>query len=242
MKSASLRPSHPRAGFTLVETLVAVTLIGLTMTGVLVFMHQGLKMYYLDRGRTMVNRDMRSFTSKLDTDAVTSNYFRIYPDFSTRTLDDGSDAAKADGEVGDFAVFVFTEPDSTSAGVDRITRLVGYYREITDADHNTGPVHRFDISTTTEDLPHGIDPRDYTSFAAILNHYVTGSASSYPIVTQLAQGLATSTTDEDATPALFYDWENRSVMINAQVSEYLSESNTGTQTGSTYNFTVSPRG
>lgn len=233
--------SHPRRGFSMIETLVALAIIGLTMAGVVVFLHQGLKMYYLDRGRTMVNRDMRSFTSKLDTDAVTSNYFRIYPDFSTRTTSGGADASVADGQVGDLVVFVYTVPDSTTLGVDRITELVGYYREITDTTNNTGPVHRFDVSTVTTALPNGVDPRT-TTLAAVINTYVTGAAGSYPIVTQLAQGLATNSSGTTTTPALFYNWKNRSVMINAQVSEYLSETGTSSQTGSTYNFTVSPRG
>ncbi|HVU23337.1 MAG TPA: prepilin-type N-terminal cleavage/methylation domain-containing protein [Opitutus sp.] len=234
------RSALRHAGFSMIETLVAVAIIGLTMTGVVVFMHQALKMYYLDRGRTMVNRDMRAFTGKLDSDAVTSNYFRIYTTFTNRLTNTGADAAVADGQVGDFVVFVYTEPDATSAGVDRVTRLVGYYREITDATNNTGPVHRFDVDTTTRD-PTGVDTRG-TTLAAIINTYVTGSASYYPVVTQLAQGLATNATGSTPTPALFYNWVNRSVMINAQVSEYLSERGTSSQTGSTYNFTVSPRG
>ena len=241
MNSTAFPTAHPRRGFSLIELMVALAIISITMAGVVLFMHQGLKMYYLDRGRTMVNRDMRSFTSQLDDDAVTSNYFRIYTDFATRVTSGGADAAVADGQVGDFVVFVFTTPDASAGGVGRITRLVGYYREITDTTNNTGPVHRFDVSTITTALPSGVDPRT-TTLGAVINTYVTGTASSYPVVTQLAEGLATNSSGTTATPALFYDWQNRSVMINAQVSEYLSETGTTSQTGSTYNFTVSPRG
>ena len=244
MRLNSSPSSLARRGFTLLETLVAVTLLGLVAAGTVAFMHQGLKMYYMDRGRTMVNGDMRTFTSLLDTDAVTSNYFRIYPSFSSRTTESGADNAVTDGQVGDFVVFVFTIPDPTTYGKDRVTRLVGYYREITDTTNNTGPVHRFDTATFTGAAAidsSGIDTSTKT-LAQILNEHVTGSAGSYPVVTQLAQGLATNTSGSTPTPALFYNWVNRSVMVNAQVSEYLSEHGTSTQTGSTYNFTVSPRG
>src|SRR4051812_29514452 len=94
-------------GFTLVETMVAMTLVGLCTVGIVAFTRQALKMYYMDRARVMINRDIRSFHSQLDTDAVTANFFCIYPDFATRSSTVGgitSDAAVVDGQVGDFLV------------------------------------------------------------------------------------------------------------------------------------------
>lgn len=227
---------HPRRrGFTLAETLIAMTLLGLTGVALVVFLRQSLKMYYMDRARTMVNRDIRSFTGELDTDAVTSNFFRIYPSFTNRSTN-GVDASVNDGQVGDFLVLVYTDPAQSSTGVSVVTRLVGYYREVTDTTTNTGPVHRFDVTVNSVDLT-------TNTLLSILNTYVTGSASSYPIVTQLAQGLAVNANNATTTtPALFYNWVNRSIVVNAQISESLSEFGTTSQTGSTYNFTVSPRG
>lgn len=233
-------------GFTLVETLVAVTVMGLAAVGIVAFLSQGLKMYYADRARLMINRDIRTFTSQMDTDAVTSNFFVLYPDFNTRSTTTAgvtTDAAVADGQVGDFLVLVYTDPSSTSMGISLITRLVGYYREVTNTTLNSGPVHRFDITLapanyinikTGAPLPAGI--------SAVVNSLVTGTASSYPIVTQLAQGLATTTSGVAVTPALFYNFRNHSVMIDTQISESLTERGTTSQTGNTYNFTVSPRG
>lgn len=226
-------------GFSLVETLVATSLVGFVALGAVTFTRLGLKSYYMDRARVMINRDIRSFTSQLDTDAVTANYFCIYPDFATRTTGSGAtlaDASVADGQIGDFLVLVYTDPSQTSQGISMVTRLVGYYRQVTDTTLNSGPVRRFDVTLST--------PINITSspMYTILNTYVTGAVGSYPIVTQLAQGLATNASGATPTPALFYNRLNRSVMVNTQISESLTETGATSQTGSTYNFTVSPRG
>jgi prepilin-type N-terminal cleavage/methylation domain-containing protein len=241
MKSFPLFFLGKRRAFTLVETLMAVTVMGLAAVGIVAFMNQGLKMYYGDRARLMINRDIRSFTSQIDTDAVTANFFCLYPDFNTRTTVSGSitsDGSVADGQVGDFLVLIYTDPAQTGYGVSMITELVGYYREVTDTARNSGPVHRFDIKLSPSQY---IDVRSAPMYT-ILGNLVTGTASSYPIVTQLAQGLATNTSGTAVTPALFYNFKNRSVMIDTQISESLTERGTTSRTGNTYNFTVSPRG
>jgi prepilin-type N-terminal cleavage/methylation domain-containing protein len=227
-------------GFTLTETLIAVTIMGFATVGIVAFMRQGVRLYYADRARLMINRDIRAFTSQMDTDGVESNFYRIYPSFTTTSTGTGSataDAAVSDGQVGDYLVLVFTDPASTSKGISMITKLVGYYREVTNTTLNTGPVHRFSIDLSSSPVNAASAPM-YT----ILANAVTGSASSYPIVTQLAQGLATNATGATATPALFYNLKNRSIMINAQITESLTELGNVTQTGNTYNFAVSPRG
>jgi prepilin-type N-terminal cleavage/methylation domain-containing protein len=227
-------------GFTLTETLIAVTIMGFATVGIVAFMRQGVRMYYADRARLMINRDIRSFTSQIDTDAVESNFFRIYPSFTSTTTGTGSataDAAVGDGQVGDYLVLVFTDPASTSRGISMITKLVGYYRQVTDTTLNTGPVRRFSIDLSAAPVNASSAPM-YT----ILANAVTGNATSYPVVTQLAQGLANNASGATPTPALFYNLKNRSIMVNAQVTESLTELGNITQTGNTYNFAVSPRG
>jgi len=205
--------------FTLLEMLIAVGLVGLVTVGVLRFAIQALNIYYYDSGRLMVNKDIRTFTSLLATDAVASNYFRIYPDFQTRT------APVTDGPSGEFMVLIFTET-SVTTGANTITQLIGYYRDPVDATDPTslGPVRRFNVliaaADQTKDLP------------TLLTQYApTSAAHSNPVVIQLAQGLADGN--------LFYDYYDRSIMIRGQIVER------GDQTRSainTYNFTVSPRG
>jgi hypothetical protein len=72
--------------------------------------------------------------------------------------------------------------------------------------------------------------------------YVTGTAASYPTIEEISQGLELNNALSTTTPALFYNRQNRSVLVSAQVSEIQAEAGTNTQTGNTYNFTVSPRG
>src|SRR5476651_572032 len=131
MKPLSSLRRKPGRGFTLVEILVATTIIGLASVGMIAFLSQGLKMYYADRARLMINRDIRSFTSKMDSDAVTANFFCIYQDFNTRTTISGGstvDGSLVDGQVGDFLVLVYCDPSLTNTGVSMVTDLVGYYR------------------------------------------------------------------------------------------------------------------
>lgn len=224
----------------MLEVMVAVTVMGLATVGIASFMRQALMMYYSVRAEHMINRDIRGFTNQLARDAVTANFFCIYPDFNTRSTTVASvvsDASVVDGQVGDFLVLVYVDPAQASTGTSMVTRLVGYYREVTNTTLNTGPVHRFEINLSTP-----VDAK-VSPMYTILNTYVTGSISSYPILTQVAQGIATNTaTQTVATPPLFYNRLNRSVMVSAQISASLTEKGVSAQTGNTYNFTVSPRG
>jgi hypothetical protein len=231
----------------MLELLLAAMLTGFVVIGIVAFLRQGLAMYYYDRARVMINRDIRSFTNQIDVDAVTANGFYIYPDFNTR-YDASSvppELLRADGQAGDFLVLVYLDPAQASTGASMVTRLIGYYREVTNATLNTGPVHRFDTAAPgyPTPLPSGGVNFATTPLYQILSTYVTGSASSYPIVTQLAQGLATNAPPQTTpTPRLFYNFVNQSVMINAQMSESLTERGVMSQSGNTYNFSVSPRG
>jgi prepilin-type N-terminal cleavage/methylation domain-containing protein len=229
-----------RPGFTLVELLIAITLTGLVMVGIVTFLRQSLMVYYSVRAEHSINRDIRAITGRFASDAVTANYFCLYPSFSTRTAVASGvvvDGSLVDGQVGDFLVLVYVDPAQASTGTSMITKLVGYYREVTDSTLNNGPVRRFEIPLSTP-----VDAKSTPMFE-VLNTYVTGGISSYPAISQLAQGLATNTaTQTVVTPPLFYNLLNRSVMISAQISASLTEKGVSAQTGNTYNFTISPRG
>jgi ABC-type cobalt transport system substrate-binding protein len=201
-------------------------LMGLVTVGLLRFTIQALNIYYYDGGRLMVNKDIRTFTSDLATDAVASNYFRIYPDFQTRTT------PVTDGNSGEFLVLVFTDTN-TSTGATIITQLVGYYRDPVNPTDPTslGPVRKFD--TGLPGTAHAIATADQTKdLPTLLTSYApTSAAHSNPVVIQLAQGLADGN--------LFYDYYDRSVMIRGQIVEHGNQTRNAVNT---YNFTVSPRG
>jgi prepilin-type N-terminal cleavage/methylation domain-containing protein len=219
-----MHPSYNRSGrakgYTLVEILIAVGLLGVITVGVLGFVFQTMRIYSYDGGRLMVNRDMRTFTNSLANDAVASNYFRIYPDFQTRTT------PVTDGTSGDFLVLAFTD-SSNATGAFYITQLVGYYRDPADPTNpaSLGPVRRFSTmiaaADQSKDLP-----------TLIAQYVPTSTATNNPIVIQLAQGLSDG--------SLFYDYRDRSIMVRGQIVDYGSQG--GRAAVNTYNFTVSPRG
>jgi hypothetical protein len=198
--------------------------------GVLRFLIQGLNIYQYDTGRIRVNKDIRSFTEEMTTNSVYSNYFRIYPDFYTRSYSSGGttmDAAVADGQSGDFLLLIFCDTEAAT-GKTKINRLIGYYRNPTNPDDpaSTGPVRRFDTVISP-----AVDPA-VTPIATLLNtHVPTSTANTNPVVLQLAQGLSNGN--------LFYDFLDRSVMIRGQIVE---QGNQTRRAVNTYNFTVSPRG
>jgi prepilin-type N-terminal cleavage/methylation domain-containing protein len=222
---------RPHRGFTLVEMMIALTIMGLASVGILRFLVQGLKVYNYDSGRIKVNKDIRSFTEELSTNAVYSNYFRIYPTFSNRSATSGSttiDGNINDGQSGDMLVLVYADTDLTT-GKTTINRLVGYYRDPADPTDptSTGPVRKFDRVISP-----AVDPTVTPIYSILNSNVATTTAHTNPIVLQLAQGLANG--------SLFYDFYDRSVMVKGQIIE--STGMTYRRAINTYNFTVSPRG
>ena len=232
--------SHPspcwRAAkaFTLAEVIVGSTLLGLITVGAIALTRQVLYVYYYDTGRILVNKDIRSFTQRMDTDAAYANYFLIFPNFSTRVAS-GKDANVADGNSGDFLLLVTTvtcvQNDTPATGMvagnNYITNLTGYYRDATTT--TSGPVRRFSVTVPYADPTKlGAAP-----ISSLLNTYApTTNSSNNAIIIQLAQGLANGT--------LFYDFQDHSVMVRGQIIESGGQGNR--KAVSTYNFTVSPRG
>lgn len=240
MGTSPLTQSRPSRGFTLIEVMVSLFVLGVAMAGTISFMVQARKMYAYDGGRILVMQDMRKFTTRLAEDTVYSNYFRIYPAFAqsrttTQTVSGVTttvDAALRDGNAGDFLVLAFADTNATT-GKSLVNRLVGYYRD--PSGTGIGKVRRFDvsfagvlISATTNTTK---TPKEYT-FPDLLDAYQpTSSASSNPVVIDNVQGLSSN--------SLFYNYYDRSVMIRGQISE---DAGLQKKAFSTYNFTVSPRG
>lgn len=223
----SRSPTSRSLGFTLVEVIVAVSIMSIVMLFVFRFFITTLNLYSYDHGRVQVNQDIRSFTNEIRNDATTASYFYIYPSFSSRWTGTGNttDAHVSESESGDMLVLVYdyTNPGSGNTGATTyITRLVGYYRNATSTSN--GPVMRFDVT-----LSPAVNATS-TTIAALLDANVpVSTASNNTTVIQLAQGLSNGT--------LFYNFYDHSAMVNGQIYESGSEQQ---QAVNTYNFTVSP--
>lgn len=233
-----LRASSRARGFTLVEMLVATTVLGLVSVGMLRILIQTLNVYYYDTGKILVNKDIRKFTGEMTENATYANYFRIFPSYTnlTRTVttyvnpsdpDQGfttaiADTSVNDGLSGDCLVLVYKDP----ADDRKIARLIAYFRAPTNPSDpaSTGPVRKMDLAITpSSSLPVS------QLIPAISN------PGSYPEVVELSRGLANG--------KLFYNFYDKSIIVKGEIIHRggMIRSRNASATN-TYNFTVSPRG
>jgi prepilin-type N-terminal cleavage/methylation domain-containing protein len=231
--------SSTRRGYTLVEVMVATTIIALASIGIFSFFFQALNIYYYEAGKLLVNRDIRTFTSEISDSATYANRFMIFPSYNNLTRDagtvqneinmDGEDLAYSystpivdtsvnDGLSGDCLVLIFKDPEN-----DRnISRLVGYFRAPanTSEPDSEGPVRKFDITFNPSSslpvwqlIPSITDP---TAFGEVI---------------ELSKGLSNG--------KLFYNFYNRSIIVKGEI---IHRGNLLKRATNTYNFTISPRG
>ncbi len=225
----SVPPSRWREksrGFSLVETLIATTIMAIAVTAILGLFVNMMKSYKYNAFRLSINRDVRTFTNELTDTATYSNYFVVLADFSTRTTGPtGSEvlASMAEGESGDCVLLVFKDP----ANDTKIQRMIGYYHD-PDAD-GFGPIRKFDLT---------FSPTSSTTNIWTLMPAVSTLHTNDDIISAGTVGKATGTT---SSGKLFYNFFNRSVMIKGQIN-YISSDGLTRRAVSTYNFTVSPRG
>ncbi len=222
----SPRSAARQRGFTLVEVLVATTIMGIMVVAILGLFINLMKSYKYNTFRLSINRDVRTFTNELTDTATYANYYIILADFSTRTVGPvGSEvlAYLGDGESGDCLLLVFKDDTDDS----KIQRLVGYYHD-PDSD-GLGPVRKFDLRfspTVASNTLWNIMPS-------------TGTLHTNPDI--ISAGTVGRATGTSTSGKLFYNFFNRSVMVKGQIN-YVSNDGLTRRAVSTYNFTVSPRG
>jgi prepilin-type N-terminal cleavage/methylation domain-containing protein len=233
-------PSHRRRGFTLVEVLVASSIMAIIMAVLLRTFLEVLNAYTYDAAKIHINRDLRKFTTEMTENATYANYFRIFPSYTnlSRTVDTlvnpadpdqgfttaMTDTSIADGQSGDCLVLIYKDP----ADDTKVSRLIGYFRVPGPNDANgnptPGPVRRFDLPITpSSSLP---------IFQLIPE---INDPSIYPVVVELSQDIANG--------KLFYNYYNRAIIVKGQILQRGGLLNSvHAQANNTYNFTVSPRG
>jgi prepilin-type N-terminal cleavage/methylation domain-containing protein len=227
---------HPArsSAFTLVEILVAITLLGLVSTGLLRIMIQTLNTYSYDTGKILVNKDIRAFTTEMTENATYANYFMIFPSYTSISRTDDTlknpddpeegfvnaiiDNTVHDGQSGDCLALVFKDP----ANDTKIERIIVYFRAPTNPSDptSTGPVRRL-IHEVSDDASSSV----WKNIPEITN------PSAYPEVVELSRGLANG--------KLFYNFYSRSIIVKGEILHRGSQTKQATNT---YNFTVSPRG
>jgi prepilin-type N-terminal cleavage/methylation domain-containing protein len=227
MRRLRSSPTPRRArGFTLVEMLVATTIMTMMVTAVLGFFINMMKSYKYNAFRLSINHDVRTFTNELTDTATYANYFVILSDFATRTTGTSGNeilASMADGESGDCVLLVFKDlADDT-----KVSRLIGYYHDPDSAGY--GPVRKFDLAFS----PAVSGTQLWTLMPA-----TTTLHTNPDIISAGTVGKATGTS---SSGKLFYNFFNRSVMVKGQIN-YISNDGLTRRAVSTYNFTVSPRG
>jgi prepilin-type N-terminal cleavage/methylation domain-containing protein len=223
-----------RRAFTLVEIMVAMSLMVMIGAVILRTLMQVLNTYTYDTAKILINHDIRRFTAEMTENATYANYFMIFPAYNNlnRTVetlinpsdpDQGYTTALADTHVGDgltgdcLALIYKDLTDDT-----KISRIICYFRSVDST--GTGPVRKFDLPITPSSslpvwqlIPEINDP------------------NIYPIVVELSRDIGNQ--------RLFYNFQDRAIIVNGQIVQRGGALNTiHFNATNTYNFTVSPRG
>ncbi len=221
-------PHRKHSGYTLVEAVIAVSLLSMAMVGIMAFSTESTRNLFVNEQKNLINKDIRMLTSQMSHDARQANYFLLYSSYNTSDRNAPEDR-RTEGQSGDFMVLVYQGDPVIQIvnGVGNINdplpveRLVGYYRA---ADPNVtgslGPVRRFDITISGSDR--------FRPVEEILPAYT--DMHTHPTVLELSQGLADG--------RLFYNYRARSVMVNGKIVHGVAAK----RVTDTYNFTISPRG
>lgn len=223
MKSTPRIPSDRVDGFTLVEVMIATTMLALMITLFMSVYMDLSEITFTSDAKNLINRDIRSVTQQMSQNAREASYFALYRSFETEDRDQFSDQLD-DGKSGDFVVFVYLGlPTGTTYVSERpIEKIIGYYREISDPDDPdaTGPVYCFNLTITGSDQEKQLE--------TLLPSYAT--FGTHRQILEVAQGLANGD--------LFLNSWGKALMVNFKIIH----GNDAKEITDTYNFTISPRG
>lgn len=229
-----------RRAFTLLEILIAITILGFITMMSLGFFVETIKATFVSEQKNLINNDVRTLTAELSEAAKEANFTLLYSSFESDDRNSSGDRL-LDGNSGDFLVFGFQgEPDlSTSINAPQpVTRLTGFYRAPADPNDPTseGPVRKFDTdldfayNDSDEPLLSPIDPLDPPTPEEILaTLYPTSTRNTNPEVISLSEGLANN--------RLFYNYGKSSIMINGKIIHGVEAK----RVTDTYNLTISTR-
>ncbi len=264
------KPKAAASGFTLVETIVTMTIIGFVVMGVMPFFLQNAKYLFTSEQKLLINADIRDFTNEMVENAREANYFVLYEAAYTRVRIDGVTVRRDQnnngminaidrmtaGQAGEFLVFVYYEDpffdsrfyDGVSTNNDitsvRVTRMVSYW----------AAPHRTDSAKTALYV---LDTDDYKSSPTDTS-WTTPWSQTFPV--SLTSSVTIETLLQPATLA-WAQHASADIIINdmrglgpsgSYFVNYLNRSvlvrakilhgNQAKRVTNTYNFTITPRG
>lgn len=260
-----MKRTKPSGGFSLVEVMVAVTIMGLLFAAVLSFYVQNLKGLYASEQRMKLAGQVKKFTNELIVHGSRANQFILFKSADPADFDGansvstsgGSDRQSIPGSIygaaeglhpaGDFVVFVYYEiPKPAAEAKHRISKLEGYC-VVPDSTTRVGPLRRVLIDLSAAPSTSSVEAILTAAWNTSTGTWrSTASVSTYfPAV----RGLVVPEVVDNAVPGstpparLFYMSDTRNVIITGQV--YSSNKDVLTNTASTYtnsfNFTITPR-
>ncbi len=251
-----MKTPHKTRGFSLVEILVAMTVSGMLLAGVMAFYIQSMKSMYASDQRIKLAGQINRFSNELIVQASRSNQFVLFKSATPQDFDGTNSAPDSEDSdrqnitsideedplhpAGDFVVFVYYEiPKPTAQTVHRISRLEGYFLNASVAG-NTGPVRKVVIDLSASPSTSSIE-------SILTARWNNGAVFStyFPLVRGLALPEVIDGTEVTTTPGprLFYMSATRNVIITGQI--FSSSQNTNTRDWRTYTnsfcFNITPR-
>ncbi len=225
-------------GFTLLEVMLVVFVLGLIMMMSMGFFMESIKATFISEQKNLINNDIRSLTAQLSEAAKESNFVMLYRSFGDEDRDLAADRL-LDGNSGDFLVFGFQDDPDLSVPLNApvpTMRITGYYRAPEDPDDpgSEGPVRFFDSDADYNYAAQGlpllapIDPLDPPGIEQILTElYPESTMNDNREVVTLSEGLANE--------RLFYNLGEETIMVNGKIVHGVEAK----QVTDTYNFTIS---
>ncbi|MBC2601855.1 pilus assembly FimT family protein [Puniceicoccus vermicola] len=227
-------------GFTIMEMMLVVFVLGLIMMMSMGFFVESFKATFVSEQKNMINGDIRTLTSQLAEAAKEANFTVLYKSYSSEDRDKSEDRM-LDGNSGDFIVFGFQEEPDLSTSINApipIMRITGYYRAPMDPNDPTseGPVRSFDTDqdfnyhASGAPLLSPIDPLNPPTLEKILEElYPEATIGNNREVVEMSEGLADK--------RLFYNFGKSTIMVNGKIIHGVDAK----RVTDTYNFTISTR-
>jgi prepilin-type N-terminal cleavage/methylation domain-containing protein len=241
----SLSKNNRRAGFTLVEVLISLTIVTMVMAMALSTFLYGLRMMYKDNQRLATNTNLRYFMAQVAKATLDASEFYIFPTYASLdgSVDSVGDLTTAVTDSyglelyhGDCLVLVTRTSLDNDSNVRQITI---YYRTTTDPNKE-GEIRYYEgkdygtagSSSSLDSLLSAINLKTTPAYPGtrVLSSRTLGrpkdiaKINRYPIFSSKAPSIST---------------ENESVSINAEVINGTTANNL--LSSSSFNYTISPR-